>query len=155
MVAWDGSLSVTGNTILEAEPIQFWHADQPLGRSANQLSWKSVTTGGLAGVILTLENEGTGTLRLNTLQGQAECQISTIGLEPKVWHFGGLRKTIEVYRLPDVRRASGAARRDEQPDECAFEVPLTHLNEGDNPIYVRVMQEDGHMAWTSPVYLTV
>jgi len=28
------------------------------------------------------------------------------------------------------------------------------LNSGDNPIYVCVVQQDGHMAWSSPIYLT-
>jgi hypothetical protein len=30
---------------------------------------------------------------------------------------------------------------------------LETLHKRDNPIYIRVTQEDGHMAWTSPVYL--
>jgi len=30
---------------------------------------------------------------------------------------------------------------------------LENLKPGDNPIYMHVIQEDGHMAWTSPVYV--
>jgi hypothetical protein len=154
MVAWDGSLSVTGNAILGAKPIHFWNADQPLERNGNQLSWKSITTGGLAGVILTLENAQGGTLRLDTPQSQAACQIDTLGLEPTVWQCGGLRKRIEAYRLPNPRKASGGDWGEAGPYEFAFEVPLVGLQEGDNPVYVRLAQEDGHMAWTSPVYVT-
>ena len=66
-----------------------------------------------------------------------------MGLDPRVWECGGLGKKIEVYRLPDRQR----------PREYSFTLPLTDLREGDNPIYIRMTQEDGHMAWTSPVYL--
>jgi len=60
-----------------------------------------------------------------------------------VWECGGLRKRIEVYRLPNRKPSR----------EFSFALPLTELHEGDNPIYIRMTQEDGHMAWTSPIYL--
>jgi hypothetical protein len=25
--------------------------------------------------------------------------------------------------------------------------------DGDNPLYVRITQEDGHLVWSSPIYL--
>jgi hypothetical protein len=144
MVAWDGCLRVEGNTILDSTPINFWLANQPLEAVAkNHLAWQSVTTGGVAGVIVTLDKPDAGLIRIETLQRNVECAINTIGLQPRVWQCGGLQKVIEVYRLPD------------QPSSCefSFSLPLTGLHEGDNPIYVRIVQEDGHMAWTSPVYL--
>jgi hypothetical protein len=32
-------------------------------------------------------------------------------------------------------------------------MPLTDLHEGLNPIYIQMIQEDGHMAWSSPIYI--
>jgi len=32
-------------------------------------------------------------------------------------------------------------------------LPLAELGAGDNPIYVKLVQEDGHMAWSSPIYV--
>jgi hypothetical protein len=83
-------------------------------------------------------------LKIETLQHCVECEIASVGLEPQVWDCGGLRKRIEVFRLPD-RQASS---------EFSFGLSLTKLQPGDNPIHIRVMQEDGHMAWTSPIYWT-
>ena len=60
-----------------------------------------------------------------------------------MWACGGLRKEIRAYRLPDHQGSR----------EFSFSLPLTALHEGDNPMYVRLTQQDGHMAWTSPVYL--
>lgn len=144
LVRWDGGLHVRDNRIVDAIPINFWNANQPLQQmNKDRLSWKSVTTGGVSGVILTLENANDGLLEIETLQQDAVCEIYALGLEPAVWACGGLQKAIEVYRLPD-RQASC---------EFSFTVPLTELHEGDNPVYVRMVQEDGHMAWTSPIYL--
>ncbi len=144
MVAWDGGLRVQGNAILNVTPINCWNVNQPLERvERDQLVWRSITTGGVAGVILTLEKPQAGSLKVETLQRSIKCAISSVGLEPKTWECGGLQKKIEVYRLPDPPR----------PCEFSFTLPMTKLHEGDNPIYVRIAQEDGHMAWTSPVYL--
>jgi hypothetical protein len=144
MVIWDGSLRVQGNTILGATPINFWNANQQLEKIASQqLAWKSITTGGVTGVILALEQSNAGSLDIDTHQHRVECDIGSVGLEPMRWDCGGLRKEIKVYRLPD-RQASC---------EFSFSLPLADLQGGDNPIYVRVTQVDGHMAWTSPVYL--
>jgi hypothetical protein len=143
-VRWDGGLHVQGNTILDATPINFWNVNQPLAKlSRRHLAWKSITTGGVSGVILTLEKPNVGLLEIDTLQRQLKCEIASLVLEPKVWGIGGLQKEIKVGRLPDRQLSC----------EFSFTLPLTELREGDNPIYIRLTQEDGHMAWTSPVYL--
>jgi hypothetical protein len=144
MVSWDGGLRLRGNVILEATPINFWNANQPLKRvGRDQLSWRSSTTGGVSGVILTLEKPRAGLLEIETLQGRVECEAGSVGIDPIVWDCGGLRQRIELYRLPDRQHTC----------EFSFTVPLDDLHEGDNAIYVRMAQEDGHMAWTSPTYL--
>jgi hypothetical protein len=143
LAAWDGGLRVQGNAILNVSPINFWNVNRPLEKiGSHQMAWKSITTGGVSGVILTLEKPNAGLLEIETLQRRVECAVSAVGLGPITWECGGLRKKIEVYRLADQRSC-----------EFSFTLPLTQLHEGDNPIYIRVMQEDGHMAWTSPVYL--
>ena len=53
-----------------------------------------------------------------------------------------------------VRRSEVKECRTHQAS-CAFsfEIPLHKLREGDNPIYIRVDQVDGHVAWSSPIYV--
>jgi hypothetical protein len=144
MTWWNGGLRVEENAILSVQPINFWNTNQPLEWDGkNHLTWKSVTTGGLAGVIITLEKPDAGTIFIDTIQQNISCPISSLGLEPVVWNCGGLRKEISIFRLPD------------QPPSCEskIQLPLTELHHGDNPVYIRVTQEDGHMAWSSPVYV--
>jgi hypothetical protein len=143
MVSWDGQLCVRGNALIRVTPINFWHPDRQPEVEGNRIGWRSVTTGGVAGLILTLQEPRTGTLELTTAQQAVSCPIDEIGLEPRTWDCGGLRKRIDIYRLPDYMPPHGVSWR----------LPLDHLKEGDNPIYVKVVQEDGHMAWTSPLYL--
>lgn len=144
-VAWDGRLVLEGNAILDVTPINFWNPDhQPARVGANQLRWQSVTTGGVAGFIFTLQDPYAGSLEIETLQPHAACAVNAIGLEPQVWECpGGLSKKIEIYRLPDTA----------PPREFSFVLALTDLRRGDNPIFIHLVQEDGHMAWTSPIYL--
>jgi hypothetical protein len=135
---------VRGNTILKAVPINFWNANHPLEQvGRNQLTWKSNTTGGVSGVILTLEKPHAGLLEIETPERLVKAELASVGLEPIISDCGGLRKKIEIYRLP----------QQQQSNEFSSALPLTALGEGDNPIFVRMTQEDGHMAWTSPIYV--
>ena len=144
MTEWDGHLTVRGNRIRRFTPINFWNPARAMTAEApNRLTWQSVTTGGLAGVILELEHAARGTVRVETRQGPVEFPVREAGLEPLVWSFGGLRKQVAVIRLPD------------RP--CTLRMRVQHtisdLRRGDNPVHVRLTQEDGHQAWSSPVYV--
>ena len=143
LVPWHGGLTVEGNRILDVTPINFWNADRPLRQvSETELAWQSVTTGGLSGLLLTLAEPGGGALRIRTEQGRIDCPLDALGLQPRTWPYGGLRKELSICRLPA-----------HPTREVEFTLPLADLRPGDNPIYVKLVQEDGHMAWSSPIYL--
>lgn len=143
---WDGGLTVEGNTITSFEPVNFWNPDeQPQAKGKKRIEWRSITTGGACGVILSLSKPQTGTIKFETLQKKLTCRLETLGEKPRTWRCGGLEKKVELRRLPD----SSVTR------ELSFSLPLSRLHAGDNPIFVRVTQIDGHLAWTSPVYAVV
>ena len=56
---------------------------------------------------------------------------------------GGIDRRIRVYRLPDENPHHGV--------RLERRVRL-HQNR-DNALYVRITTEDGHFAWSSPIYL--
>ncbi|MFP3896850.1 MAG: DUF3604 domain-containing protein [Anaerolineales bacterium] len=143
-VVWDGALQVEGNAIADVAPVNFWNPNRPVRQpSSHRLTWESVTTGGLTGVILTLEEGMAGTLHIETSQGEVECDLASLGMEPRTWSYGGVDKELSLYRLPE-----GEGRR-----AFSFRLPVSDLHAGDNPLYVRLDQEDGHMAWSSPIYV--
>jgi hypothetical protein len=144
VVNWDGTLTVTGNRIVDSATINFWNPEHPLRQTdESTLTWESFSTGAAKGFILTLESENTTLFKIDTKQVKAEFSLDEIGLEPKLWDLGFLEKSIQVYRLPNVLETR----------EVEFSVPIKGISQGDNPIYIRAMQEDGFLIWSSPIYL--
>ncbi len=142
MVRWDGELAVRANRILAHQPVGFWNPTLHPFVSENAASWTSVTTGGTAGLILRLEDPSGGRLVVRTAQTSVEVDVANIDRAGKTWALGGLGKKIRVCRLPD-----------DAPLDYSVDLPIDGIGEGENPIYVRVLQEDGHMAWSSPIYV--
>ncbi len=158
MTRWDGALCVRGNAIEHIEPINFWNPDrQPERTGEAAVRWRSTTTGGTCGLILTLADRNAGAVELNTAQREVTSEVASIGLRPTTWECGGLRKQIQMLRLPDndIRPDTDGTNLNRVRPRCslAFELPLPDLQPGDNPIYLKLTQEDGHTAWTSPVYV--
>ncbi|TCT07901.1 DUF3604 domain-containing protein [Aquabacter spiritensis] len=139
---WDGGLVVEGNRILAARPINFFNPDKPLRVEDNSVRWLSVTTGNFAGVELTLGDPEAGMLRVETPNGTLACAIADLGAAPLEVPCGKLERRLSAYRLPDTT-------------PCA---PLTlvrdiAVGEEERRILVAVTLEDGHRAWSSPIYL--
>jgi len=144
VLRWDGGLTVSGNTIEAAAAINFWNPDHPLRiQSAQELKWESFTTGTVKGVLMTLAEPMAGSVHFDTVERKLDFNMKKLGLAPKIWEMGELEKYIRVERLPD----------EENPTEFSFRVPINNLKTGDNPIFIRMTQENGQKAWSSPVYL--
>lgn len=143
MTPWDGSATLSGNRFERVLPINFFNPDRPLQRENDRkLSWRSITTGNFSGFDAMLGEAAAGRIELATAQGHLDIAIADIGFEPLVFPFGGLDRQLKVYRLPDSNPGLSVAF-----DQI---VPLNRNR--DNPIYVSAVTEDGHQAWSSPIY---
>lgn len=144
MTTWDGSLTVHGNRIATYGPINFFHLEKQLRSTPDGgVTWESVTTGNFAGAELMLNEAHEGRLALRTPHVETEAEIANIGLDDLVFEAGGLGKRVRLYRLPDANAALS----------FEFEREFDVRERGDTPIYVRVTLENGHQAWSSPIYL--
>ncbi|HKJ90339.1 MAG TPA: hypothetical protein VJ960_04355, partial [Oceanipulchritudo sp.] len=144
LVSWDGELVLERNRIEAVEAINFLNPDQPLRRpSSGRLAWESATTGGHAGMLLTLEKTARGYLNLTTRQKRFRHDFGQRPDKPRIWKCGGVRKQVELRPLPDEPAS----------ETLCLEVSIRGLVPGDNPLFVKVYQEDGHIAWSSPIYL--
>jgi hypothetical protein len=140
---WDGTATLHDNKFRQATPVNFLNPDSPLrAEGGTALAWKSVTTGNMAGFDMLLDDAFAGTLDIVTGPARASVNIADIGLEDTVIEAGGLWRRIRLFRLPE--RLPEAARRGS--------LTVTLAPGRDNPLYVRVTQEDGHQAWSSPIY---
>jgi len=144
-VTWDGGLILSGNRIRSFETINFHNIEKrctQVGRS--ELRWQSLTTGGVAGVIVELDKPNTGKLHVSTTQKKFSVDLSRLGTKGRSYELGGIGKRVSAFRLPARGRRRELAFR--------FTPKWADLKRGDNPLYVCVVQEDGHMAWSSPIY---
>ncbi len=142
---WKGTLRLSGNRIERFAPVNFLNPERPLVETTPgaALSWQSVTTGNLAGIDLWLADGRSGVLEIETNIVGGKIELASLGDQECVLEGGGLGRQIRVYRLPD----DGAPRR------VALSHTVTHPGGADTPVWVRVTQEDGHQAWSSPIYL--
>lgn len=143
MVTWDGALTVHDNEILKAEPINFLNPDKTITRTgADALAWKSVTTGNFAGVDLWLARRDTGRIDFASKACTATFDVAAVGIDDAVVEAGGLGKRVRAFRLPDALTKT----------ELAIRHPFRTADR-ERALYVRVTQEDGHQAWSSPIYM--
>ncbi|CAN5900989.1 DUF3604 domain-containing protein [soil metagenome] len=141
---WDGGCSLQGNSIERFQPINMWNLDKKIEQTGpGALSWTALTTGGFGGFDAWLADPRSGTLRIETPLVKAEVAIADIGREDLVFDAGGIRRRLRLFRLPD-ENSHCQARLSRRIDLKAV---------GDNALYVCLTQEDGHLIWSSPIYV--
>jgi len=141
---WDGGCSLDGNRFERIAPINLWNLDKKLEQTGpGTLAWTALTTGGFGGFDAWLADPLAGTLRIDTALVQCDIRIADIGLDDLVFEAGGIRRRIRVFRVPD-----------ENPHRTLHLSRRVRLRQqGDNALYVCLTQEDGHLIWSSPIYV--
>ena len=141
---WDGGCSLIGNKFESFAPINMWNLDKKVTQTGPQdIKWSALTTGGFSGFEAVLEDPQAGTLRIDTALVKCEIPVADIGMDDLRFEAGGIQRQIRVFRLPDENqhRSVRISRR-------------VQLNSDiDNALYVCLTQEDGHRAWSSPIYV--
>jgi hypothetical protein len=141
---WDGRVEVEGARILRARTVAF---DSPAdgiesdGESAVIL--RSRTTGDVDGLDLWLNQAEQGRVTLHTGIGQVSVDLSQLDVEGVTERFGGLDLHARVARYPENPRDR----------TLAFSVEVELPGDERTPLFVKAIQTDGEMAWSSPVYL--
>ena len=141
---WDGNATLIENSFENFEPINRYNIDRKFVQTGpTKLEWSALTTGGHGGFYASLADRENGTLLIDTELVKTEIQISDIGYEDIVFDAGGLGRRIRVFRLPDQNTHRSV--------EIDRQIPL--VDDRDNAIYIRIIQEDGHVIWSSPIYI--
>lgn len=141
---WDGCLKVEGATIEAAEPYAFDGPQESLTEvSGDSVAWQSLTTGDEDGVTLRLSGVEGARLAFESGPLTFECDLGGLGRQPVVFEAGGVAQRVTVQRLPEG----------EPPPRVAVEFTDPKPVEGLNAYWVRVTQDDGARAWSSPIFV--
>jgi hypothetical protein len=147
LTRWDGSLELSAGRLVAAEP---WAMDNPekgiTRRTDQRIDWVSNTTGDDDGVDVTLDAPPAATLSFRTPVIDLDLPLADLaGGDTRVFWAGGVDLRAFMRRLPagDLTRELRFDVTDPEPPPGAC-----------SAYWIRVTQEDGAQAWTSPVYLT-
>ncbi len=141
---WDGGCTLDGNSFERIAPINMWNLDKKIEQTGpGTLSWAALTTGGFGGFDAWLADPRAGRLQIDTALVKCDIAIADIGRDDHVFDAGGIKRRIRIFRLPEenTHRRVKLSRRIELKDK------------GDNALYVCLTQEDGHLIWSSPIYI--
>ena len=141
---WKGTAHVEGGVITGFAPIAAWNSELPCSLDKEGVvTFEARTAGNMMGFDLWLDDMADSRLVMETGNGSVDLGLGELGYGERVFEMGGLARQVRVLRLPD-----------ENP-HLTFEgdvaIPLEAGR--DNPVWVCVTTEDGHQAWSSPVYV--
>ncbi len=143
-VLWNGGIAVDGNRIERAAILNNWNLDRGIRAQGPQgLEWSAVTTGNFGAIDLWLSEAGAGTVAVRTNHGEHTLDLAAWDGIPVQLDAGGLGRGLRLLALPE------AMRETRHTLERAIATPPGR----ERRLYLRVEQEDGHRAWSSPIYV--
>lgn len=169
-VVWDGTATLTGSTISASKTIRF---DSPRSHLRDEtdygLKWHSVTCGYRSGVVLTLDDGENAVLDLAVSSslisrprfgayGKSGPQIlahapaESLALSLPLRDLADGSQEFAIGPL-DRKVTVSLAPPEDGPRDCAFTVSDPTPEPGVNAYWVRVIQTDMEMAWSSPVFV--
>lgn len=143
LVTWDVTARITGTRVRDIAAINFWNPDRRPVCNGELVTWSNVTTGGTHAIDLWLDDPNQARLSFDSTHARFDLDLSSIEGVEHIVECGGLGKRVRIQRLPDAPL----------PDTVQLSRQIVLPSLGEARIYARIVFEDGHMAWTSPVYI--
>jgi hypothetical protein len=137
-------LKVSGGRIRGARGYRFdYPTEGILDWDGNRVTWQSRTAGDEDGVILDIEGLDGATLSFDTGPARFSVALRQVTGEDWVYAAGGLDRRVVL------RRVAGHYLRD-----LGFTWADPQVPSGTSAYWVRLLQEDGAVAWSSPIFVT-
>jgi hypothetical protein len=144
-VVWDGELAADAGRITRATPVNFQSATDVVRIDAGgrRLVWASATAGNRAGIVFHFDGPDEAVLSLRTPPCDFDLTAGTMRDGVSTFEAGGLKRRVEIGPAPDATASPDA--------DLPINIPVLP---GEQAVWVRVIQTDGAMAWSSPVVVT-
>lgn len=143
---WKGSVKFYNNKILNIKKINFFNPRDLLLKNDGQINWQSLTSGFTQGLILQLKNNK-GKLCLNLNDKNCDFEISQLSQIPFIIKINNLDARLEINKTNFVEN------RQLYFANIKVNIENLMINKGRNPIFIKVIQNDGYIAWSSPIYI--
>jgi len=143
---WDGSLSLDEGRILSVEPFAIDDPAEGITEQSERLvRWRSTTSGDPDGLFLDLDIPDDALLHFEAGPATFDFRWSDLESGPLVVDAGGLGQQVTASLVP----------RGPRPERVRFtyqdESPLA----GANAYWLRVIQRNAQMAWSSPIFVNL
>ncbi|MCL4426545.1 MAG: DUF3604 domain-containing protein, partial [Firmicutes bacterium] len=141
---WDGQLTLDQGIIRSAKEFAFDNKRQGVYHQSGQLlRWRSTTSGDIDGLLIELEAPREAALTFSS--APATFSFCLLDLEQGELYqaAGGVGQFVAVAR----------GWRTDSPQSTEFDFVDELPEPGLNVYYLRVMQADGEMAWSSPIFV--
>ena len=143
---WHGGLRVDKGKIEEPSNWQVDNLEEGIQSvDERNIRWLSRTTGDADGVEFRLSDADGARLLFETNVVSFDVKLDVVGTVPHVVDAGGVRQKVEVQRISPTPGDPGA--------NITFDVSENDFHDGWNSYFVRLMQEDGALAWSSPIFV--
>lgn len=144
-VIWDGTIRFSDTEIEQIELFSFDSVqDGIITQSNNEITFKSRTTGDRDGLDIWLTDATKGTIEFQSDAGTTKIDLSILTEEnpQQVFDYGGVDMQLIVERYGYF----------EPTRELNLEQSVTPPAGQLTAYFVKAIQTDGHMAWSSPIY---
>jgi len=143
VVTWNGGLTVKNGSITDYKEFAFDYTYQGVEKvSDHELKWTSSTGGDMDGVLLKLDSNENTEVTFKTDPVTFTFKPRDIKYEPMVIDAGSLNQRVKVSTI-----------KEDLPDTLEFTYNDESAKKGLNAYWVRIVQSDGHQAWTSPIFI--
>ena len=143
IVNWNGGLSIDKGKIISYREYAFDYIHQGVRQvNEKELEWNSSTGGDPDGVVLELDVPREAVISFQSNPVSFQFKPAEITAIPYITEIGPVNQRVIVQ----------AITKKTTPKNLAFDTRVD-LVDGLNPVWVKVTQEDGSMAWSSPVYV--
>jgi hypothetical protein len=141
---WDGGLSIDGGSIASAETIGFDHPGERItSQDSSGVRWTSGTAGDLDGIEIELDGRDGAILAFEAGPARFAKRLDELDSDPWRFDAGAVGRWVELECVdPEFDRNTVEIRQTVPASEAV-----------DGAYYLRVVQKDCEMAWTSPIYV--
>jgi hypothetical protein len=146
LTTWDGYVDLSAGRFTSAATYAMENPEKGIRElTGTRVAWVSNTTGDDDGIDVAVEAPAGAAFRFHTPVIQLEVKLSELNDgQTRTFPAGGVDLRVFVRRLPARGHASDLTFDHTDPSPVRGEC---------HPYWIRVTQEDGAQAWTSPVYL--